>query len=298
MRIATIIVSWNQPRLTLECLAALAAQTVQEDIWLVDNGSQPALSPPTAACFPRVRLLRLERNCGFAAGCNQGVAAALAEGTDAFFLLNNDALLAPGALRALADALEGDSRVAAVAPKVYFAGTPRVIQSVGLWVDADSGRARMLGSGEPDRGQYDQPADRVALFGCALLIRRAAWEEVGPFWEPFFAYAEETDWCLRARGRGWRLRYVPEAAVWHRTSSSLGAESPRKVYLIARNQYYLRRRNARRGWRGAWGLARALAGSGRTWARYLRRGQRAQAQALKLGVWDYARGRSGPPREL
>ena len=95
-----------------------------------------------------------------------------------------------------------------------------------MTVDPTSGQARMIGANQLDRGQHDQLADRDALFGCALLIRRAAWQQVGPFWEPFFNYAEETDWCLRARRLGWRLQYVPQALVRHRTSSSLGLYSP------------------------------------------------------------------------
>jgi len=84
--------------------------------------------------------------------------------------------------------------------------------------------------------------------------------------------------------------------VWHRTSSSLGAESPLRVYLIARNQWHLRRRHQRGGLRGLRGLAYALYMNGRTWLRYLRLGQRRQARALALGLWDYWRGRSGDIR--
>lgn len=296
-RIATVIVTWNQPRLTLECLAALAADAGLGDVWVVDNGSKPEVLLSILERFPQVRAVRLDQNLGFAGGCNAGAAAALADGADALFLLNNDALVEPGTMAVLAASLARDPQVAAVSPKVYYAGTPRVIQSVGIRIDPNRGQGRMIGSGEVDRGQHDRREERDALFGCALLIRRAAWEQVGPFWAPFHSYAEETDWCLRAGRAGWRLIYEPSAAVWHRTSSSLGHDSPLKVYLIARNQLYLRRRNQEGCWRGGLGLLYALYANLRTWLRYLRLGQGRQARALALGIWDYWQGRTGPGRD-
>jgi GT2 family glycosyltransferase len=297
MNTHTIIVTWNQTDLTLECLAALErAGVALADVWVVDNGSQPEAHTAVTERFPAVRVLRLEDNRGFAGGCNAGAQAALHAGADALFLLNNDALVEPETLPALAGALDADMGLAAVAPKVYYATEGRIIQSVGLRVDPDSGQARMIGSAEPDRGQHDRPADREALFGCAMLIRRAAWETAGPFWEPFFSYAEETDWCLRARAVGWRLGYVPASIVWHRTSSTLGWDSPLKVYLTARNQLFLRRRHTRGGWRAARGLAYAAYVSGRTWLHFMRKRQRRQARALELAWWDYTHGHAGDRR--
>jgi hypothetical protein len=297
MNVATILVTWNQTELTLDCIAALKSAGVSEQsIWIVDNASVPSAISTIHAHFPQVRSLRLDRNRGFAGGCNAGAAVALTDAVEALFFLNNDALVESNTLEVLTKALVAAPRAAAVSPKVYFHGSQRVIQSVGLRIDPNSGSARMIGSGERDCGQHDQIAERDALFGCAMLIRCEAWRQVGGFWEPFFNYAEEVDWCLRARRQGWNVLYVPEASVWHRTSSSLGAESPLKVYLIARNQFYLRRRNQYGGWRGAFGLAYALYMHTRTWARYLRMGQQKQAHALTLGLWDYMHARSGDSR--
>lgn len=299
MRIGTVIVTWNQTALTLAGLGALeAAGVALGDVWLVDNGSEPPARPQVAARFPAVRLLRLERNRGFAGGTNAGAAAALEAGCDALLLLNNDALLPPGALPALAQALEHDPGLAAVSPMVCYQARPDTIQAVGLWVDPDSGLTGSIGAGETDRGQYGRAAERAALFGCVMLVRAAAWRQVGPLWEPFFSYAEEVDWCLRARRLGWRLAYVPGPAVLHHASVSLSGDSPLRSYLITRNRYYLRRRHARPGPAGALGLLRALRADARTLAHYLRRGRPANARAVLLAWLDYLRGRSGDARDV
>jgi GT2 family glycosyltransferase len=296
-RIGIVIATWNQTDMTLECLAALAAAgAALADTWVVDNGSQPEALPRIRERFPAVQTLRLAKNLGFAGGCNAGARAALSAGVDAILLLNNDALVEPATIGLLRAALIDDDRLAAVSPKVYYHNTPRIIQAVGIRVDPNSGHALVLGANQPDCGQYDQPVEPDALFGCVMLIRRQAWEQVGAFWEPFFNYAEEVDWCLRARRLGWRLRYIPRALAWHRTSSSLGVVSPLKVYLITRNRLYLRRRHQRGGWPGRRGLAYALYWEGRAWLRYLRLGHRRQAQAVVLALWDFWRGRAGNTR--
>jgi GT2 family glycosyltransferase len=296
-RIGIVVATWNQTDMALACLAALeAAGVALADVWVVDNGSQLAVLPRIRERFPAAQTLRLAENRGFTGGYNAGVRAALAAGVDAILLLNDDALIEPDTIPQLRATLLEDERIAAVSPKVYFDGTPHIIQSVGLRVDRDSGHAQTLGVDEPDRGQHEQPADRDALFGCVMLIRRQAWEQVGEFWEPFFNYAEEVDWCLRARHLGWRLRYAPSAVAWHHTSSSLGRASPLKVYLIARNRHYLRWRNRRGGWRGLSGQIRALYADARIWLHYQRLGQHQQACAVLLGQLDFWRGRTGNTR--
>lgn len=297
MNICTIIVTWNQTDLTLECLGALAkAGADLVDVWVVDNGSQPSALPSIHRRFPQVRTIRLEGNQGFAAGSNVGARAALLGQADYLFFLNNDAVVEPETLPRLRAALNGSPDIGAASPKVYYHGSDHVIQSVGLRIDSDSGDVRMIGSGEPDRGQHDRVSERDGLFGCALLVRRAAWEQVGGFWEPFFSYAEEVDWCLRARARGWRLLYEPGAIVWHHGGSSLGAGSPLKQYLITRNQLFLRARHRRPGLRGMRGLAYALYLNGRVAARALWLGRTAHARGVALGIWDYLWGRTGYSR--
>jgi hypothetical protein len=51
--------------------------------------------------------------------------------------------------------------------------------------------------------------------GACMLVRRSAVEEVGPLDERFFLFSEETDWCYRFRGAGWRVVFYPGAEAVH-----------------------------------------------------------------------------------
>ena len=56
--------------------------------------------------------------------------------------------------------------------------------------------------------------------GACMLIRRRAWDEVGPLDEGYFMYVEEVDWCRRARQRGWEVWHHPGAVVQHRAAAA------------------------------------------------------------------------------
>ena len=110
------------------------------------------------------------------------------------------------------------------------------------------------------------------LTGCCLLARRAVWEKVGLLDERYFIYAEDADWCLRARRAGFALLFVPTARLWHKVSASSGAASPWKIYQRLRANLTLFARHAR-------GLGRL------TWLPCF------LAQQVVLMAWLAARGR-------
>ena len=87
-----------------------------------------------------------------------------------------------------------------------------------------SGVVMPRGRGERDRGQYDDAAEVFSACGGAALYRRAAFDEVGPFDEAFFAQMEDVDWGFRARLLGYGCRYVPGAVVYHKGSASMRRE--------------------------------------------------------------------------
>lgn len=224
-RIGVIVLDCGTP---LEAeRAALSAQDPGLDVrvLIVENGA-PASDRTT---FAR---LHLGRNCGFAGGVNAGLTRLSAEGCDLFLVLNDDALLEPGCLRRLAEALE-DPTLAAVGPVILRDADGRV-ESRGVSVDPRWGRVRLEGHGEPPP---DREARTVtcALSGAVMMLSRAALERVGPFDEDYFFAFEDVDWCLRARDAGLNVAVVLGARATHVGAQTIGRRAPARVYYAARN---------------------------------------------------------------
>src|SRR5207244_13596423 len=119
-------------------------------------------------------------------------------------LLNNDTVVAPHWLQALVDELGPDPQVGGVTSKILFRDEPGTINSAGLNLYRD-GRGGDRGFRQPDRGQYDEPAEVFGACGASVLLPRALLDDVGFFDERFFMYCEDLDLAWRAHFRGWRF---------------------------------------------------------------------------------------------
>ena len=268
-QVSVIIVNHNRAELLLECLLSVVAQTyLNLEVLIVDNGSsdhseQAAKSISDA----RIEWIPLEKNLGFAGGCNAGIRRARGE---FIALLNNDAIASEDWIEQLMAPMLDDPDTGMCASKVLFHGED-VIDKVGHLIYLD-GQNRGRGTGERDSGQYDKREETLFPDGCAALYRRDLMEQVGGFDEEFFAYGDDADLGIRIRLLGPRCQYVPEAIVYHRHSSTLGSYSPQKIFWVERNRFWLAIKSFPlvllllnpflTAARWAWNLAAFLAGAG------------------------------------
>jgi GT2 family glycosyltransferase len=246
-RTLVLVLAWNGRALTEACIESLLAmQDAPFDLLVVDNASTDGTAAALRARFgSRIQLLENDRNLLFAGGMNVGLQRALDTGYDSVLLLNNDVVADRGLLRELWAVAERDPRIAAVGPKIYYFDRPEMIWFAGGEMSLWRGWSRHRGLREMDRGQHDRERDVDYLSGCAYLVRREALVDVGLFDPEFAMYAEDADWCFRARARGWRLVYAPRAHLWHHVSASAGARSWFKLRRRATSQMRFLRRHAR-----------------------------------------------------
>jgi GT2 family glycosyltransferase len=111
-----------------------------------------------------------------------------------------------------------------------------------------------LGQNEPDRGQFSEPRLVEWISGCAIMVRRPVIEQAGMLDERFFYYYEETEWCLRARQKDWRVLHVPQARLWHKGVQINYQPGPNVTYYGTRNRFLMlsKHQAPARAWVIAW----------------------------------------------
>lgn len=241
-RVCAIVVHHRNADLLDHCLrGALASVGVELDIVLYENACTEPL-PAWVAGERRIHRTGSEIPLGFGEANNRAVAWAethLAP-ADAYFFLNNDAVVKSDALSLLLDLFEEKPEAAAVGPLLLIWGAEGHVNSLGLNLST-FGEAWDEGIGLQLENYLPLPSrsEVLAVTGSAVLVRREAFEEVDGWSELFDFYMEDLDLCLRLRRQGMSVWIVPEAVVLHAVSATAGPSSEFKLFLFWRNRWVL-----------------------------------------------------------
>lgn len=218
-----IIVNWNGMRDTLECLASLRKVEGENfNVVVVDNGSEDESEKEIRKQYPETQLLETGKNLRFAGGNNVGIRFALDRGAEQIMLLNNDTTVDPHFLVLMTNHLQSAPDIGIVAPKILYFADPTRLWYAGGEISMWSGTMRHIGIRESDDGSFDEPRETDYASGCCFLTKRETVERIGYLDDTYFMYAEDADWCLRARQAGYRIVYEPRARVLHKVSVSAG----------------------------------------------------------------------------
>ena len=240
MKLSVVILNWNGRRHMERFLPSVVehSSTVEGvEVVIADNNSTDDSLVWLALNYPTLRVVRLERNYGFAGGYNR----ALKEiDSDYYLLLNNDVEVTEGWLRPLIDILDTEGDVAAVAPKLLSSEHRDEFEYAGAsggfidYLGYPFCRGRILSTLERDSGQYDTRRDIFWGSGAALCCRAEVFHSLGGFDEDFFAHMEEIDLQWRMQLSGWRIVIEPRSVVYHLGGGTL-KPSAQKIYLNHRN---------------------------------------------------------------
>jgi N-acetylglucosaminyl-diphospho-decaprenol L-rhamnosyltransferase len=253
-RIRIVVLNYNGGDHVGRCIDALTALdrpddgTAEIEIVVIDNDSIDGSAAAVVAAHPEIKLIQTGANLGFVAN---NLALNDLDGIDYVALVNNDAFVEPAWLTPLVEALDTDPGLGAVQSKILFAdrvieidGVPfEVVNNVG-GVITTQGYGTDRGWGEPDRGQFDEPAEVFAWSGGSVLLRPRYLAGVGLFEERLFLYYEDTDLSWRGRAQGWRYRCEPRSVVRHLHAASSGTGTEVFRYYNERNRLLLLVRNA------------------------------------------------------
>jgi GT2 family glycosyltransferase len=229
--LSVVIPTHDTRELTLRCVGSLAAGGVAGlEVVVVDDGSSDGTAEALAAAHPGVEVVRLPAAAGFTRAANLGLARSRGR---VLLLLNRDTEVEPGSLAALLEAFARDGRLGAAGAVLHYPdGSPQ--WSGGrepglLWLFG-------LASGLPPllarlpRWRRVKPVGAVPgqvdwVTGAALAIRGRVIEEIGALDEGFRFYAQDLDFCLRARAAGWKVELLPGVRVMHHHGATIGKEA-------------------------------------------------------------------------
>ncbi len=241
--VLAVIVSYKTSDLVKSLLASLAQERTTEAAHgivlravVIDNASgddepiRRAIAESGGQDW--IDVISAPRNGGFAYGNNLGFRHGFesAPVPDFFFLLNPDTEVRGGAVRVLVDFLDRHADAGIVGSGLELRdGTrwPFAFRYPSLLGEVEHGLRVGVVSKLLHRHIVARPmgdlSEQVDWFpGASMMVRRKVIEDVGGMDEAYFLYYEETDFCLKVKGAGWTIWYVPDSRVMHIAGQSTG----------------------------------------------------------------------------
>ena len=225
---SVVIPNWNGRDLLgkyLPSVIAALAGNPENEIIVVDNGSEDGSGEFVREHFPSVRILALPENLGFGGGSNAGFRAAK---NDIVVLLNSDMRVDEGFLQPLLDGFT-DEHVFAVSCQIFFSDPAKLREETGLTQGWWSGRQLRV-----RHRLDDEITDVYPCFyggGGSCAFDRNKFLELGgfdPLLRPF--YLEDTDLGMMAWKRGWKVLYQPKSIVFHEHRGTIGKKFAPESY--------------------------------------------------------------------
>lgn len=216
--VAIVVLTWNGLEVTQRCFASLRARTrdVEYHLIVVDNGSTDG-TVEWVQTQPDVTLITNSENRGFAAGVNQGIAAAPPDHD--ILLLNNDTEIIDELWLAHLRAVANDHPDYGIVGCLLLFPNG-LLQHAGTYMPQHNFWGYQIGGGEPFIGQYPGIREVEGVTGACMYIRRDVIDTIGGLDETYFSYYEDTDYCLRAIQAGFKIVCTGGTRVVHHENSS------------------------------------------------------------------------------
>jgi GT2 family glycosyltransferase len=257
LRWRVVIVNFRTGELAVKAAqSALSAFPSPSRVIVVDSASGDD-SCERLQAVKGIELLALEQNRGFAAALNAGAGASHG---DYLLGMNADVTLTRDLRPVLERRFDTLPRLGVLAPRLVSpdGSAQPSCRNFPTHRSLLASRGRLGRLTQPQWSRPYVPAEPPAftlcdvVAGACFAVRRVVWEELAGMDEQFFLYAEDTDFCYRAKAAGWLVGYEPAVAVCHQwrasTSQDRRLASRRHAASLARYmaKHYPERRWANR----------------------------------------------------
>ncbi|HUD07753.1 MAG TPA: glycosyltransferase family 2 protein, partial [Candidatus Saccharimonadales bacterium] len=241
INVSVVIPNWNNQESLEKCLDSLQSQSLTPHIIVVDNGSKDGSVDSVKNRYPAVELIVNPNNLGFARAVNIGITQSIFRGDAFVALINNDAVADHNWLQEMVRAIDKNQDLGIIASKM--------VSSDGAYLDSTGefysvwGLPYPRGRGETSITQYDEQLEIFGASGGASLYRVKMLTKIGLFDKDFFAYYEDVDLSFRAQLAGWKIRFCPEAVVYHQIGATSKKINGFTTYQTMKNLPWLMWKN-------------------------------------------------------
>lgn len=246
MKLSIIILNYNTRDLLDQTIKSIDTK-LSHEIIVVDNASTDDSVAFLKKNHPNVKLIQNSVNSGFASGNNLGIK--IAKG-NYILLLNSDTKVLENALEKLVEFADQNQKIGIVTPKLILSdgaidlschrGFPTLFNSLSYFARLES----LLPNFKPFAGyhqtykDFNSPHPVDVVSGAAMLIRSEVVKDIGILDERFFMYAEDIDYCLRAKQAGWQIYYYPDSVIVHLKGLSGTKSTNTKIKSKTRTHFY------------------------------------------------------------
>lgn len=250
MKVAVVILNWNGKKFLEEFLPGVIEFSKDHaEVIIADNASVDGSVEYLREQHPGIRIIRFDRNHGFATGYNLALRQVEA---DYYVLLNSDIRVTENWIPPIISLMEQDPLIAACQPKIRSFHEPSRFEYAGAaggFIDKYGYpfcRGRLFQYVEEDQGQYDDAREVFWATGACMFVRARVFHEVGGLDDHFFAHMEEIDFCWRLKNNGYKVMFSPGSVIYHIGGGTLPKNNARKTYLNIRNNIIMLYKNLER----------------------------------------------------
>lgn len=253
--VSVIIVNYNSGPLLRDCLTSLYtySRDFNFSVTVFDNASTDDGLKKIEGDFPKVKMIRSQINLGFAKANNRAITgSALAQ---YYLLLNPDVFFESNAIKSVMDFMAKNPSIGICGPKIVLpcgkldSPCRRSFKSPATYLYHIVGLSRLFPRSRRFGRYYlsylneDEACEVDSVMGAFLMIRRQTLEQIGLLDEHFYIYAEDEDWCWRAKQAGWKVFYYPRACVLHLKGTSTSERKLPMIYQWHRAAFVFHRKN-------------------------------------------------------
>lgn len=237
MTISIILINFNTPQITKECLDLLIQlkSKLNLDIIVIDNGSTDNSVKILQSSFnEEISFIKNSQNLGFASANNQG--AAIAKGEYLVFL-NSDILIDDDFISPCINILEKNKSLGAVSPQLL--NIDRKLQKSAFGVFPSIGRLITQKTKKDPTLQFINNYALVDwISGCAFIIKKTIFNQINGWDSNFFLYYEDIDICKNLRCNSHRVAVCKNSNIVHLGGQSLKSEKVKRNHFYKSQDYY------------------------------------------------------------